>query len=777
MAASPTLAPPTGAQVVRARTRPARIYALVVCGVLLASIVVLLLWSQALLILFPETITLQSDGKTLSVTVDGQTSDAPLPAPVTALRLVPVAADHREYQIDGSDTTNNFTFDPAYFARLAATPYYRFQALLRDAGSYSRFRNLVVRGADGRVTTAQATPVDGEATTLPTAFKATVQLERMETPRTIALLAGKQEAVEVTIDRNDKYVRVAAPDDPSGKPLATQYFPMRWQPALAELAANLLRDLAIGLAALLLLIPVAVVMPRWRWRVERRPATFAAVGLAALALAGASYGVLVLFGGLPHIFDGISYYEQGKILAGGALAAATPAVGAAFPTPFFVQTGGRWFSQYPPGAPLALALGFTLGVPWLVEPALAAAAVGLTFAVGRRQYGAGVALLAALLMAVSPFLLLQAGTFMSHVPALACAATALYAVVRYRERPAARWAVLAGAALGLALLCREITAVLYGGALVAWVLPWRRGPDALLRLRHLALAAAVFGVFCLAYLGYNAALTGSAFVLPRNLFNPADRFGFGVGVGFYGQHTLASGLVNTDELLTSLTFMLEGWPYGVALALLALPFVLGRARGADWLHGAIVALFVAAYVGYFYHGIAFGPRYYLEALPAMALLTARGFAAMAGFLARLLARFGRRQARARARNAVALFAAALIACNLVYFLPRQAQLYQGFTGLPGGDGLELAPALRQAATGQDAALRDGLVLTDQWWYYTVFLAPLNCPRLDCATIFAFAPDQATADALQTAYPNRRLFWLEQQGDQLTAMPDAPSGGP
>ncbi len=52
-------------------------------------------------------------------------------------------------------------------------------------------------------------------------------------------------------------------------------------------------------------------------------------------------------------------------------------------------------------------------------------------------------------------------------------------------------------------------------------------------------------------LGYNALLTGNALISPRSLFFSGDHWGFGTGVGFYGQHTLAAGLVNLDELLTS----------------------------------------------------------------------------------------------------------------------------------------------------------------------------------------------------------------------------------
>ena len=73
-------------------------------------------------------------------------------------------------------------------------------------------------------------------------------------------------------------------------------------------------------------------------------------------------------------------------------------------------------------------------------------------------------------------------------------------------------------------------------------------------------------------------------MLPRILFDPSDHFGFGDGIGFHLRHTLAAGLVNTDELLTLLQFDLFGWPPLFALGLLGVPFLLGRARraGTGW---------------------------------------------------------------------------------------------------------------------------------------------------------------------------------------------------
>src|SRR5262245_40601087 len=61
--------------------------------------------------------------------------------PTTVLVIHPVATT-REIQIDGSDSLNNYDQDSVYFAGLASSPYYQFQAWMRDMPSYSAWGDL-----------------------------------------------------------------------------------------------------------------------------------------------------------------------------------------------------------------------------------------------------------------------------------------------------------------------------------------------------------------------------------------------------------------------------------------------------------------------------------------------------------------------------------------------------------------------------------------------------------------------------------------------------------
>ncbi len=326
---------------------------------------------------------------------------------------------------------------------------------------------------------------------------------------------------------------------------------------------------------------------------------------------------------LPHIVDAQAYFFEARILETGRTWLAIPDMVSLLDGFQQVEWNGRWFSQYPPGAPALYALGDLVGLAWLVGPLATLALVLATLVTGSLLFDRWVGLTALVLLALSPFVLFQSGSFMSHPiagGAVACAlATFAYGLRAsgHRDHARGRLAFIAtGVLLGLAFNAREVTAVVYGSVFGVWLLATRRW-------RAVAWIALATAPFIAAYLLFNVSTTGDLLTLPRTLFNPADRWGFG-DVGPMGEHTLASGLVNTDENLTLLQFDLFGWPPLAAFALIALPFLLGRAGRYDWLLAACAGSFVIAYVGYFYHGIALGPRYYFEAVPALALLAARG---------------------------------------------------------------------------------------------------------------------------------------------------------
>jgi hypothetical protein len=743
-------------------------------ALLLLAIVALLGLGRLLVGLAPVSVAIDSDGEILRVAVDGTSRHLTLPRPIVLVRPVAPIAHRREHQIDGSDSTNMLSFDATYFAQFASAPYYRFQALLREEWRYSTWVRLEVSDILGRSVLREAQPRDEVDIVIPSQFRLTVDLERPEIARSLELIDDEGRSLVVEINRNDKYVRIGPRRTQDVTDLASWYFPRELAPPLATLLDLVIRVLALALGLLLATGALAALVPALLdWQPGSRTLWVAMPFGLALFLAASWYVATALFDRAPHILDAIAYTFQAKMFALGMLTAPPPLVNDAFPMPFSTLYEGRWLVQYPPGTAALLALGLLAHVPWLVQPLLAAGASVLIVLTARRQYGPGTALLVLVLLVTSPFALLTAGSFLSHVPALFFASIALYAGVRYAERPALGWAALAATGLGAALLTREIVIIPYGVVIAAIGLV-HGGP---LRGRAVVLdalvAAVIFGASVGLYLGYNAAITGDPFLLPRHLFSGRDVLGFGPGIGFYNEHTVASGLVNTEQQLVSLGFYLAGWPFGFSLAVMLLPFLRRSWDARDSAYGALTVLFVGIYVAEFYHGIAFGPRYYFEALPAFVILTARGFVVLSESVGDWLAGVGVSGARARARQATALIAVALLACNVVYFMPRQATLYAGYTGLPGG-----GPTLDEGFIGHDLAgrtsrLDNALVVTDEWWWYTMYFAAMSCPRFDCPTVFALGADDETREVLRRMFPERTWFNVVLRNGSLTVVPGTP----
>lgn len=758
-------------------------------GYLLAALVLLLIIQNALLTLTAEPLRLVIAPVRATLSIDGQRLTLPLPQQPTAIVLSTPDPLTREFQIDGTDSTNNFSLDPDYIAHIASTPYYRFQAWMRNSSSYSSWRDVRADGA------TVATQPDGSAlVTLGSASTVTLDaaLLRPETPTHVYLRCGENICGEIIIDRNDRYAlahNIAS--DGSTANEQKIYFPESPLPFLAEvgylLAQVALWSLALLLLALVIfgaLIPFGPLLaagvaqlPRGVSAMARSvsmrvPARVSAPlrrivrdrwDVLALLTTLCSFGyvlwvALAEYQGQPHILDASAYLFQAKIFASGQLSAPVPSNLGAFQGPFMITSGGRWFAQYPPMTSLLLAVGIVFHTPWLVEPLLGTLALWGIFRLGRYFYGGGVAWLAALLGALSPFYTYLAASYMSHTMALFFAVYFLWMLVRFTRFW--RWYDLALAAVfavGL-LLTRELSAMVIGVAASAYLLggQWRALRARLTTIWPVfAFAGSIVTSGVVLYLLYNTLQTGSPTLLPRDLFFPGDRYGFGQGIGFYGQHTLAAGMVILDQLLTILLIDLYGWPFYLTLALLPLTF-LRRDAGTRWdiFCALLLVLLVGAQAGYFYHGIYLGPRYLFETLPFLLLLTARGVTGLAAILARVGRALGAlRPTRTLAMGVAGVLLIALIACNLFYYSPRQAQLFQGYTGLPVSMKVD-------AATLYGFHPNQAIVLTSDWYIYSYILWPLNDPALRGETLYAYAPSLDTIQQLHAEYPNRTLYMSE-----------------
>lgn len=505
-------------------------------------------------------------------------------------------------------------------------------------------------------------------------------------------------------------------------------------------------------------------------RLSGVPARLAATTpwLLALTFAGGAFAIAVYLNTvyldrMPHVQDSVAYVFQAKIFVSGRLAAPPPPVADAFDfeiPPFMVVSDGKWASVYPFGHPLALAVGARLGAMWLVPPLLGGATVLMVFALGRKLYGVRVGLLAALLLAVSPFFLMTASNFMSHNTAAFYLVGALLALALSDRRPFL-FGCLAGLAFGLLFNTRPLDAVAFvptfGLLLLGDAWPRAKRRAGVQRLAGVALGGLLMA---LAYLGYNWATTGDP------LTSGFAASSYNISLGFGGEHTVVLGIQNVQVQMAALALVLHGWPQYVGIALVLLPFLLGTRRRWDWLllFGAISL--IAAYVFFIGHGIMYGPRYWYPSAPLFVLLTARGVDRAAVLLAdgarglwRTLAGV---EVRERWPGVVVAYALALCLVGAgmyswllgreqdwhMDFVPKSASDLQSFNGVDD----------RLVGVIREADLTNALVLVEDpctWQCYgSVFW--LNAPTLDGDVVIAKDLPDRRAE-LFDAYPNRRVY--------------------
>ena len=389
-------------------------------------------------------------------------------------------------------------------------------------------------------------------------------------------------------------------------------------------------------------------------------------------------------------------------------------------------------------------------------------------------------LLVTVLLTTSPFFLIMSGSLMAHTAELFWTVLFMlawgWAVAGRRgglpTRPTRRWAIVAGLALGALFLTRQFTALTIGLAFGASHFLKCVAPSGLAaeRATHPRRCEARGGVVLLAALPlllalplYQLVVTGDARADPRLLYWPYDRVGFGPGVGeaqnafimtlpvglidaepavtWYTDpdqpprgHSPARGLYNLGRNLDALQRDLFGWPPFFSLAFVWLAFLLRRPAAGDWLLLLVVLAVAGGYVAYWAAGIAYGPRYFYAALPALVILTGRGVAALG----------------ARSGWRVAGVIVLLLAGYNVVHLPGRLADYRGYNYVSGEGQRAVAAAVQTPALVFVAA---GAA---DWWEYGAFFS-VNTPWLDGPVVYGRDLGAAENDRLRAAFPDRHAY--------------------
>ena len=486
-----------------------------------------------------------------------------------------------------------------------------------------------------------------------------------------------------------------------------------------------------------------------------------ALFISLIAIAAAYLVSARIYEQMPHIEDEMAYIWQAQVLAQGKVTLPSPADAKSFLVPFVVDYNGQRFGKYPLGWPLMLALGVLLHAQAWVNPILSGLAVWLTYLLGKKVFDERVALLSVMLMATSPFFLMNSGSLLSHpwslFLSLAFVLAWLDSFDANKKLPAWLTASVAGLSLGVLAMTRPLTAIGVGLPFFIHGLILLMRGDKSTRFKVLTIGLLAAFVAALVPL-WQFAVTGDPMLNPYTLWWKYDKIGFGEGFGRQaGGHNLHWAWVNLKVSFKAGWSDFFGWG---SASWLFLPFgvwALGRNARA-WLAALVFPSIVLLYMAYWIGSDLYGPRYYYEGFFSLTLVSAAGMF----WLAERTVREGR--LRKWMQSATLLLGVFLIGYNLIAYLPKRLN---EMTDLYGINRAMLAPF----ETAQAKELTPALVIVHFQKSWTEYGGLLELQNANLTSPFIFALSRGNDDVLARDYPGRNIiYYYTDKPDQFFKSP-------
>ncbi len=299
---------------------------------------------------------------------------------------------------------------------------------------------------------------------------------------------------------------------------------------------------------------------------------------------------------------------------------------------YMMINNGKWFSQYPPGHVMLLALGTLLKARTYVNPLLGAFTSLAIFGLAKELYGLRVARYAVVLSGMCVYLLLMSSEFMSNATSLLMGTLFLWAYFRMLKKPHWKTGMWGGMAIGYCFITRPYTtlalAVPYMAYSVFLLLVRKRIYGQ--ALKAMALAGMAFVLF---QLYYNKVTTGHAFTFGyqlswgdwHNPFTPeaSDRLNEWELVKNFRENMQRTGWFNR------LTFE---WPVPSLILLVFAYAWRGNRRNERLLFLTILSFFMSCQILPGNVEREWGPRLCYEILCILVVLSAKALSVMPAFL-------------------------------------------------------------------------------------------------------------------------------------------------
>ena len=487
------------------------------------------------------------------------------------------------------------------------------------------------------------------------------------------------------------------------------------------------------------------------------PAVFTWAPVVIAAASGAACLLLqhFLFENIPHVTDATCHYFQGKIFAGGRLTAdAPPCPDAFYQHNMIITRDGHWFSRYPPGTALLIAIGLKVDASWLIFPLVQFLSVLAFHSLARRFFSPAMSGIATALYAFSPMILLLGSSFMSHTPfmALALAGMSLFlAPVKDDDpetKPVLAW-FSAGLLLGATVLFRPQDTFIVG-LLTLICICWA-GKDGWSFLKSRVAWTIAGGIIPLGlFAAYNHLVYGSAWSTGYGFgHESALHPGIAVSLGFHEHFTLMDAVRNTLNVGYKFNYALFGWPVSLLFALFAF---FNRQDRRHWLACIFCILFVTGFFFFYsYPAYEYEARFWILLVPFCVIMSAAGFNYL--FLA------------SRFRFAAGGLLAAFVTYSVVdywprYIWPTYAQRYEEATRAY----VEAATSFAREHEGSGCIFLIDPVEGNDFNFSSGFI--FNDPGLTNQIIFARHLAGRT-DCLTDAFPDRTPVIMRAAADPFT----------
>lgn len=450
----------------------------------------------------------------------------------------------------------------------------------------------------------------------------------------------------------------------------------------------------------------------------------------------------LMFDRMPHIADTHTQTVMAKIFLEGKFYEASHALPRFFDFQFMINDG-KLYGQYFPGHSFLLAIGMLANAAWLVDPLFGAMTVYLTYMLAREIADKESAMIAALLMLLSPHVVFMSSEFMSHPTCMFFITAFFYCYVRFMKTEHWRYALLAGACIGYALMIRVQTAFPFAipvaiHALMHFDTVTPRARKAMFIMG----GACVF--FVALQLGYNAIVTGSPFVNPYEGTNAYEaRFIFKL-IEPERWLKLHQDLLRALDQVTNLHVDLMGWPASPFIFIVLLYIFKCQPRYSGLMLWCIFGMFLGLMFINPNPNSVFPSRYIYECTSLLIVLVAAGIRQVPQMVGKACGKMF-----APATSTLAITLAILTACAWPY---RARDLYASYANNYWEGHVTYHRML------VDSVEKPALIFMKHYTEYRMnyFTAP---PREGDAVIFALNRDEENSQ-LMDYYPKRHVYMVD-----------------